>query len=118
MVGCVSALLVSPAARGEVCEPNACWSMDFMHDTLANGRPFRTFNVIDDFARDALAIEIDFSISGSRVVRVLEQLCEWYGKPAMVRSDNGPEFQSQAVQAWAKAADFLRGAACISEGLG
>jgi len=86
-------------------EPNACWSMDFMHDTLANGRSFRTFNVIDDFARDALAIEIDFSISGGRVVRVLEQLCEWYGKPAMVRSDNGPEFQSQAVQAWAKAND-------------
>lgn len=86
-------------------EPSACWSMDFMPDTLANGRPFRTFNVIDDFARDALAIEIDFSISGGRVVRVLEQLCEWYGKPAMVRSDNDPEFQSQAVQAWAKAND-------------
>ena len=49
-------------------EPNVCWSMDFMHDTLANGRSFRTFNVIDDFAREALAIEIDFSISGVRVV--------------------------------------------------
>lgn len=84
-------------------EPNVCWSMDFMHDTLANGRPFRTFNVIDDFARDALAIEIDFSISGGRVVRVLEQLCEWHGTPKKIRSDNGPEFQSLAVQAWATA---------------
>lgn len=84
-------------------EPNICWSMDFMHDTLANGRAFRTFNVIDDYARDALDIEMDFSISGARVVRVLEQLCEWHGKPAMVRSDNGPEFQSHVVQAWAKA---------------
>lgn len=87
-------------------EPNLCWSMDFMHDALANGRPFRTFNVLDDFARDALAIEIDFSISGGRIVRVLEQLCEWHGKPAMIRSDNGPEFRSHIVQAWAKANDI------------
>lgn len=84
-------------------EPNVCWSMDFMHDALANGRQFRSFNVLDDFARDVLAIEIDFSISGGRVVRVLEQLCEWHGKPGMIRSDNGPEFQSHVVQAWAKA---------------
>lgn len=84
-------------------EPNRCWSMDFMHDALASGRPFRTFNVIDDFAREALAIEIDFSISGTRVIRALEQLCEWHGKPAAIRSDNGPEFQSHAVQAWASA---------------
>lgn len=79
-------------------EPNLCWSMDFMHDTLANGRAFRTFNVIDDYAREVLAIEIDFSISGDRVVRVLEQLCELHGKPTTIRSDNGPEFRSQAVQ--------------------
>ncbi len=69
-------------------EPNVCWSMDFMHDTLANGRSFRTFNVIDDFAREALAIEIDFSLSGGRVVRVLEQLCEWHGKPTTIRSEH------------------------------
>ncbi|WP_257385311.1 IS3 family transposase [Tahibacter caeni] len=74
-------------------QPNACWSLDFMHDALANGRAFRALNVIDDYARDALAIEIDFSLSGSRVVRVLEQLCEWHGKPVMIRS----------VQAWARA---------------
>ena len=84
-------------------EPNVCWSMDFMHDTLANGRSFRTLNVIDDFAREVLAIEIDFSVSGGRVVRVLEQLCEFHGKPTTIRSDNGPEFRSHAVQAWAEA---------------
>ena len=89
-------------------EPNVCWSMDFMHDTLANGRAFRTFNVIDDFAREVLAIEIDFSISGSRVVRVLEQLCEWHGKPTTIRSDNGPEFRSHVVQAWANANNIIR----------
>ena len=74
-----------------------------MHDALANGRAFRALNVIDDYARDALAIEIDFSLSGSRVVRVLEQPCEWHGNPAMIRSDNGPEFRSEIVQAWARA---------------
>lgn len=84
-------------------QPNACWSLDFMHDALASGRAFRALNVIDDYARDALAIEIDFSLSGSRVVRVLEQLCEWHGKPTMIRSDNGPEFRSEIVQAWARA---------------
>ena len=83
--------------------PNQVWSMDFMSDTLVNRRAYRTFNVIDDCARDVLAIEIDFSLTGERVVRVLQQLCEWHGKPDVMRSDNGPEFRSQVVQAWAKA---------------
>ena len=72
--------------------------MDFMSDTFLNRRADRTFNVIDDCARDVLAIEIDFSLTGERVVRVLEQLCEWHGKPAVVRSDNGPDFRSGVVQ--------------------
>lgn len=78
-------------------QPNQCWSLDFMHDALANGRAFRTLNVLDDFARDVLAIEIDFSLSGQRVVRVLERLCEWHGVPSMIRSDNGPEFRSDVL---------------------
>ena len=78
--------------------PNQCWSMDFMSDTLADGRAYRTFNVIDDYARDALAIEIDISLTANRVVRVLEQMCQWYGSPETIRSDNGPEFRSEAVQ--------------------
>ena len=82
--------------------PNQVWSMDFMSDTLVNRRAYRTFNVIDDCARDVLAIEIDFSLTGERVVRVLQQLCEWHGRPDAMRSDNGPEFRSHVVQAWAK----------------
>ena len=82
--------------------PNQVWSMDFMSDTLTNRRAYRTFNVIDDCARDVLAIEIDFSLTGERVVRVLQQLCEWHGKPDAMRNDNGPEFRSHVVQAWAK----------------
>jgi putative transposase len=83
--------------------PNQCWSMDFMSDSLANGRPYRTFNVLDDYARDALAIEIDFSLTAHRVIRVLDHLCEVHGKPEAIRSDNGPEFRSYLVQAWASA---------------
>lgn len=82
--------------------PNQCWSMDFMSDTLINRRAYRSFNVIDDCARDVLAIEIDFSLTGDRVVRVLEQLCECHGHPEAMRSDNGPEFRSDAVQTWAR----------------
>lgn len=83
-------------------QPNRCWSLDFMSDTLSNRRAYRTLNVIDDCARDALAIEIDFSLTGLRVVRVLEQLCEWHGVPEIVRSDNGPEFTGAEVQNWAR----------------
>jgi putative transposase len=82
--------------------PGQCWSMDFMGDSLADGRAYRTFNVIDDYARDALAIEIDISLTANRVVRTLEHLCEWHGRPEAIRSDNGPEFRSETVQTWAK----------------
>ena len=77
--------------------------MDFMGDSLADGRSYRTFNVIDDYARDALAIQIDISLTANRVVRTLEALCECHGPPEAIRSDNGPEFRSEAVQTWAKA---------------
>ena len=82
--------------------PNQCWSLDFMSDTLRSGRAYRLFNVIDDYAREALVIEIDFSLSGERICRVLDQLCEWHGTADYIRSDNGPEFRSLVVQAWAK----------------
>lgn len=83
--------------------PSQCWSLDFMSDTLSWGRAYRTLNVIDDYARDALAIEIDFSLSAERVKRVLEQLCDQYGIPQFIRSDNGPEFRSELLQQWAEA---------------
>ena len=87
--------LVAPSAVNQV------WSMDFMHDQLADGRNFRLFNVIDDFNREALGIEVDFSLSSARIVRALEQIMEWRGQPAAIRCDNGPENISGLIQAWA-----------------
>ena len=81
--------------------PNITWSMDFMHDALVTGRKYRTFNVMDDFNREALAIEIDFSLPSERVIRALRQLILWRGKPAAIRCDNGPEYVSQAMLDWA-----------------
>ena len=81
---------------------NQVWSMDFMHDQLEDGRCFRLFNVIDDFNREALAIEVDFSLPSSRVKRTLEQIIEWRGKPAAIRCDNGPEYTSHELINWAE----------------
>ena len=71
--------------------PNITWSMDFMHDTLINGRKFRTLNIIDDYNREALQIAIDTSLNSERVVRELEQLVTWRGAPNRIRVDNDPE---------------------------
>lgn len=81
---------------------NECWSMDFMHDALEDGRSFRLFNVIDDFNREGLGIEADFSLPGERVVRALNRIIEWRGKPSAIRCDNGPEYISATVTQWAK----------------
>lgn len=79
---------------------NAEWSMDFMSDTLYHGRRFRTLNILDEGVREALDIVIDTSIPGRRVVRTLDQLLEWRGKPEAIRVDNGPEYISQAFVDW------------------
>ena len=76
--------------------------MDFMSDVLAHGRRFRTLNVIDDFNREALAIEIDMSLPASRVTRVLDRLVEWHGCPEQIRMDNGPEYVSVVLAEWAE----------------
>jgi putative transposase len=80
---------------------NQRWSMDFMRDTLASGRPFRTFNVGDDLSRESLAIEADYSLPGARVVRVLDALITERGAPETIVCDNGPEFVGRALDAWA-----------------
>ena len=80
---------------------NQSWSMDFMHDQLQNGRSFRLFNVIDDFNREGLTIEADFSLPAERVIRTLEQVIEWRGKPESIRCDNGPEYISKKLLLWA-----------------
>ena len=80
---------------------NQVWSMDFMHDRLQDGRAFRLFNVIDDYNREGLGMEIDFSLPAERVIRALEQIIEWRGQPQAIRCDNGPEYISEALQRWA-----------------
>jgi len=80
---------------------NISWSLDFMHDSLANGRTIRTLNIIDDFNREALWIEVDTSIPSARVIRVLDMLALWRGYPQQLRSDNGPEFISHKLGDWA-----------------
>ena len=81
---------------------NQVWSMDFMHDQLSDGRSFRVLNIIDDYNREALGIEIDFSLPSERVIRALKQIIEWRGRPLAIRCDNGPENISGAIQNWAQ----------------
>ena len=81
---------------------NASWSVDFMSDALWDGRRFRTFNVVDDFSREALAIEVDLNLPASRVIRVLDRIAAWRGYPARLRLDNGPEFVAAALADWAE----------------
>ena len=80
--------------------PNQVWSIDFMSDTLVDGRKVRLFNVIDDFNRESLAIEVDTSLPSLRVIRVLERLIAERGCPANIRCDNGPEFISHKLDQW------------------
>ncbi len=77
---------------------NQVWSMDFMHDQLGDGCCIRLLNVIDDFNREALGIEIDFSPPEERVIRVPGRIIEWRGKPAAIHCDNGSENISGAEQ--------------------
>jgi len=81
---------------------NQVWSMDFMHDQLADGRSYRLFNVIDDFNREGLCIDVDFSLPTERVIRSLDQIIEWRGKPQAIRCDNGPEYISNNLRVWAE----------------
>lgn len=82
---------------------NEVWSMDFMHDQLEDGRGIRLLNVIDDFNREALGIEVDFSLPSHRVIRTLTQIMAWRGKPQVIRCDNGPEYISATLLNWANA---------------
>ena len=103
-------LRVKPKKRLPVREPqplevpnrtNVSWSLDFMHDSLANGRPIRTVNILDEFNREGLWIEVDTSLPAARVVRILDTLAQWRGYPQQLRIDNGPELISQTMSDWA-----------------
>lgn len=91
----------APQALSQPARINEVWSMDFMHDQLADGRSIRTFNVIDDFNREALGIEVDFSLPAGRVTRALSQIIEQRGQPLAIRCDNGPEYVGTVLTAWA-----------------
>lgn len=91
-----------PEPLKEPTRANQVWSIDFMHDQLADGRNYRLFNVIDDFRREGLVIDAGFSLPSLRVIRALDQLLEWRQKPRIIRCDNGPEFISHEFVNWAK----------------
>lgn len=81
---------------------NQRWSVDFAHDTLVDGRRFRVFAIVDDFTRECLGLVVDTSLSGVRVARELTAIVERRGRPCMVVSDDGTEFTSRAILAWAE----------------
>jgi putative transposase len=80
---------------------NQRWSMDFVSDQLANGRRIRALNVLDDFSRRCLAAEVDTSLPGLRVCRVLDRLVSHHGKTEALLVDNGPGFSGKAIDEWA-----------------
>lgn len=80
---------------------NQRWTMDFVHDTLSCGRKFRALSVVDCHSRECLAVEVDTSLTGERVVRVLERLRDERGVPQVIQTDNGSEFTGCKVDQWA-----------------
>ena len=90
-----------PGALSVPVAMNQVWSVDFMSDSLVDGRLLRTFNVLDDYNREGLGIEVDLSLPSARVIRSLEQIIEWRGAPDAIRLDNGPENIAQALVDWA-----------------
>jgi putative transposase len=90
-----------PNALSVPVAPNQVWSIEFMSDSLVDGRSFRTFNVLDDYNREGLGIEVDQSLPSARVIRALEHIIECRGVPSAIRCDNGPEYLSQTLVDWA-----------------
>jgi putative transposase len=90
------------AAEPRLTGPNQEWAMDFVTDGLATGRMVRILTVVDAYTRECVALEADFSLGSGRVTRVLERAIAERGRPAQVRSDNGPEFTSRRMIGWAE----------------
>jgi putative transposase len=92
----------STPAQTEIERPNQRWGMDFVSDSLADGRSFRALAIVDHYTRECPVIEVDLSLPGARVLRVLEQVAEERGLPDAIRVDHGPEFVCAAVRSWCK----------------
>lgn len=92
---------VTRAELPQATKANERWAMDFIHDRLWLGRRFRTLSIVDTFTRECLALEVDTSLGGERVKRVLERLSLYHGLPESIVVDNGPEFISQTLDEWA-----------------
>jgi putative transposase len=88
---------ILPATR-----PNERWSMDFVSDSLSEGRKFRVLTILDEFSRESVGMEVDTGITGQRVTRVLDRIAHTHGLPGMIVMDNGPEFTSKAMLLWAE----------------
>ena len=86
---------------------NQVWSLDFMSDTLMNKRKFRTFNVLDDYNRKAISIEVEYSFAANAVIDSMQRAVHEHGKPVRVRVDNGPEFISSQFTDWCKKQDII-----------
>ena len=85
-----------------ICRDRRTWfGRSTSCDTLASGSPFRTFNVLDDYNREGLGIEVDFGLPSMRITRVLDQIIEWRGQPVTMWSDNGSEMRSAEFRTWA-----------------
>jgi putative transposase len=79
----------NPEPLAVPAKPNECWSMEFMSDSFYSGKSFRTFNVIDDYNQESLAIEVDSSLPSQRIIRVLDRIAAYRGYPKRLRQDNG-----------------------------
>lgn len=84
----------------QLTSPNMIWSMDFMSDSLYSGRRYRLLNIMDEFNRELLDVEVDTSLPAVRVIKTLERICEYRGNPKAIRVDNGPEFISHKLEIW------------------
>jgi putative transposase len=94
----IPAIVRQPLPKATAC--NGCWSLDFTADSLADGRSLRTLNVLDDYNREALVVEVAYSLPSQRVIRLLDRLVGEYGKPGRLRCDHGPEFISHILSHW------------------
>ncbi len=88
-------------ARPAVERPNACWSLDFVVDSLFNGHRFRALTIVDNFSRECLAIEAGQSLTGAEIAAVVERLVKERGAPDRIQCDSGSEFISRVLDKWA-----------------